>query len=161
MENIIRNNILAFGRDGITRRTSPLRGGRYVAVVENNIFLLNNSSVFRSGYGMDVFDPVWKSDLNLYWELAEKQLTVEQLIYGGNTREYPFKDWKQRTHNDRHSINKDPGFIDPLNGDFTLPENSPAFDIGFQPVDFSDVGPRDKVEIKSTVREKRIKGHVE
>ena len=36
----------------------------------------------------------------------------------------------------------DPLFADALNYDFTLAENSPAWDIGFEPIDISDVGPR-------------------
>ena len=41
-----------------------------------------------------------------------------------------------------NAVIADPLFADPKNGDFTLAENSPALDIGFEPIDISDVGPR-------------------
>ena len=41
-----------------------------------------------------------------------------------------------------NAVIADPLFADPFNGDFTLAENSPAWDIGFEPIDMSDVGPR-------------------
>jgi hypothetical protein len=50
-------------------------------------------------------------------------------------------DWQALGH-DRHSIIADPGFADPKNGDFTLEPDSPVSEIGFQPIDLSDVGPR-------------------
>ena len=40
------------------------------------------------------------------------------------------------------SVVADPGFKDPEKRDFTLKEDSPAWEIGFQPIDVSDVGPR-------------------
>jgi hypothetical protein len=36
----------------------------------------------------------------------------------------------------------DPLFVDPLNYDFRLRPESPAFKLGFQPIDTSAVGPR-------------------
>ena len=45
---------------------------------------------------------------------------------------------------DTHSIVADPRFKDLGGRDFTLLEDSPAFALGFQPIDTSDVGPRPK-----------------
>ena len=42
----------------------------------------------------------------------------------------------------KNAVIADPLFASPFNFDFTLPENSPAWDIGFKPLDISDVGPR-------------------
>ena len=41
---------------------------------------------------------------------------------------------------ERGSIVADPGFADPKAGDFTLPADSPAWKMGFAPIDFSTVG---------------------
>lgn len=41
-----------------------------------------------------------------------------------------------------HAIWADPQFVDPANGDFRLRADSPAFALGFEPIDFSLVGPR-------------------
>ncbi len=43
---------------------------------------------------------------------------------------------------DPEGIVADPKFADPQNGDFRLPEESPAFDIGFIPWLVEQAGPR-------------------
>ena len=43
---------------------------------------------------------------------------------------------------DADSIIADPKFKDIANYDFTLADDSPAYDIDFKPIDISDVGPR-------------------
>jgi len=44
----------------------------------------------------------------------------------------------------QNAVIADPGFADPHSGDFTLPADSPAYSIGFEPIDMSDVGIRAK-----------------
>jgi len=36
---------------------------------------------------------------------------------------------------------KDPQFLDPEDGDFRLKETSPAFELGFNPIPFEEIGP--------------------
>ena len=43
---------------------------------------------------------------------------------------------------DANSLAMDPLFMDPENGDFRLKENSPAHQLGIQPIDLSKVGLR-------------------
>jgi hypothetical protein len=43
---------------------------------------------------------------------------------------------------DKHTIIADPGFVDAANHDYTLKPDSPAFRLGFVPLDFSTVGLR-------------------
>jgi len=50
--------------------------------------------------------------------------------------------WGSLFGQDLHSIVADPLFRDPFDGDFTLDENSPAYKIGFKPINVKDVGPR-------------------
>lgn len=50
--------------------------------------------------------------------------------------------WKNRYGFDYNSIVADPLFSDYSNGDFSLQEDSPAFDLGFTNFDLSTVGPR-------------------
>ena len=47
---------------------------------------------------------------------------------------------------DRHSIIKNPRFVNPKKFDFRLRKDSPAEEIGFEPIDMSDVGRRTKCE---------------
>ena len=41
-----------------------------------------------------------------------------------------------------NSLAADPQFVDPAHGDYRLKPDSPAFGLGFQPIDFSRIGPR-------------------
>ena len=49
--------------------------------------------------------------------------------------------WKQLGY-DEHSIIVDPLFVSPQSDDFTLRPISPAFKLGFQPIDMRRIGPR-------------------
>ena len=40
------------------------------------------------------------------------------------------------------SVEADPLFVDPENGDYTLKPESPAFALGFKPFDWKSCGPR-------------------
>jgi hypothetical protein len=52
-----------------------------------------------------------------------------------------FADWKKRGL-DANSITADPLFVDLENDDFSLKPDSPAFKVGFKPIDLSKVGLR-------------------
>ena len=41
---------------------------------------------------------------------------------------------------DRHSLFADPRFVDPANDNYTLQPDSPAFELGFQPIDADSIG---------------------
>ena len=49
---------------------------------------------------------------------------------------------RKKRGQDVHSLVADPMFADPENADFTLRPDSPAAQIGFHPIDLSQVGPR-------------------
>ena len=94
-------------------------------------------------------------DYNLYWKAGEKDLEVPRvgtvpknevrmgLGHGGRpgVGHDTLADW-QELGMDRHSLNVDPLFADPENGDFTLHDDSPALKLGFEPIDLSRVGPQ-------------------
>ena len=56
-----------------------------------------------------------------------------------------FEEW-QKTGYDTHSIVADPLFVDAANDDYSLKPDSPAFQLGFKPIDVSTVGLRGKQE---------------
>lgn len=70
------------------------------------------------------------SDHNIYYCKAEPRLGEETL---GRL---------QRGGVDRHSLAVDPLFVDPENGDFRLKPDSPALNLGFIPLDLTQVGLR-------------------
>jgi hypothetical protein len=56
---------------------------------------------------------------------------------------YSFEEWKAKGL-DRDSIIADPLFVDPDRHDYSLRAESPAFRLGFRPIDMKDVGPRER-----------------
>jgi len=126
-DNLVRNNILAFGHDGIVMVSKPEEHNGLDLV--GNILLSDGAPIYlQYPEQMNMRD-----DRNLAWNLAgdvfctPKHLSVEEM------KEHGFF---------KNALIADPGFADPKNGDFTLPADSPAFQIGFQPFDMSDVGIR-------------------
>jgi hypothetical protein len=52
-----------------------------------------------------------------------------------------FEEWQKRGF-DKHSLVADPLFVDAANDDYSLKPDSPAFKLGFKPIDISKVGLR-------------------
>lgn len=145
-ENIFRNNIMAFGGSSIMRRADLEPGRMNSAVLTRNILLTDGAPIFASRPETHIINaPGIVSDANLIWDVGGHDLTV---IIPQHQRQppisFPFTDWQDGPGNDRRSAFADPGFADPRNGDFSLPADSPAFDIGFRMPDFSSVGPRSR-----------------
>jgi parallel beta-helix repeat protein len=129
--NIIRNNIFALGgEDQIARgRTESHRS----FTIKHNIIYFREGELFSTGYAGGGWTP--ENALfaqNLYWDAAGRALS-----FSGET----LAAWQARGE-DLGSVQADPGFRDPEHGDFRLPEDSPAFDVGFKAFDLSAVGPR-------------------
>jgi hypothetical protein len=148
-EVTVRNNIFALGKvDQISRtKVEP----------HKSVFFENNIVYWREG---ELFSKNWKDvpyatrltvnaktvdqlttntfdcDWNLYFNPAQK---LDEVKFNGAT----WAEWHQRGK-DKHSLYADPLFIAPEQGDFTLKSGSPAFALGFQPIDLSQVGPRVK-----------------
>lgn len=74
---------------------------------------------------------VIRIDRNLYFPPDGK----EPVIRGCAT----FADWQKRGF-DRNSVIADPQFVDPAHDNYTLRPDSPAFQLGFEPIDTSTVG---------------------
>ena len=68
------------------------------------------------------------ADWNLFWNPNMKEADAVRQFREGAVN--------------AHSVWADPKFADPDRGDFSLKPDSPAFALGFEPIDFSTVGPR-------------------
>ena len=77
-----------------------------------------------------------QSDYNLIFHTKGKEFVI-QALPGTNS----YEDWQNRGF-DMHSIIADPLFVDPENDDYSLRPDSPAFKLGFKPIDLSRVGLR-------------------
>ena len=122
----VRNNIFALSaRHAAWRYTQE---GDPPSVVERNIFYLTQGELFHHDPGRT--DARTKWDHNLYW-----RTDGEPLEFYGET----FADWQARGL-DANSRVADPKFVDPARFDFRLQPDSPALELGFQPIDTSRVG---------------------
>ncbi|MFH1739416.1 MAG: right-handed parallel beta-helix repeat-containing protein [bacterium] len=125
-ENTIRNNIFAFATTNQIQRSRD---------EEHKSFdFINNIVCFTEG---TLLGGTWKNNQfymnkNLYWNPNSPQI------------EFPcgtFKEWKALGHDVKSRI-ADPRFVNPDADDFTLLSRSPAFKMGFKPIDLSAIGPR-------------------
>ena len=97
---------------------------------ERNIILFNKGPYFTSNFAKD--SDTFYMDNNLIWN-TDAEITIND----GES----FEKWQQRGH-DKNSIVADPLFADPEAGDFRLQKDSPAFKLGFVPIDISQIGPQ-------------------
>jgi hypothetical protein len=124
-ENTVRNNIFALS----TYEVAPGRGeGLTGLTVERNIIYHGGADPLS----LSKEPPSYRFRGNLYWSA-----TARAMLFGGLT----WEQWRAKGF-DRVSMVADPGFADPERGDFTLPADSPALEVGFVPFDMSRVGPR-------------------
>ncbi len=124
-DNIVRNNIFAFGGEGaflITRHEE-----HNSLTLSNNILVADNSAMYAFKTEKDWF----VDDGNLYWDYTS----------GGNVHSGSSMNFFDRStlvievargyYN--NGVFADPLFKDAKNRDFTLAENSPALETGFKP----------------------------
>ncbi len=80
---------------------------------------------------IDGVDAVY--DSNVYWDRRDTDIRFAGMS---------FEKWQQERGHDRNSIIADPMFADPSAGDFSMPNDSPAVNVGFKPINISRVGPQ-------------------
>ncbi len=142
-ENIVRNNIFAFGERGVVTYSCHVRPHQGFRLY-GNILLSRGEPHFLAGYEVQLDTRGHESNFNLLYRydgggplFAKKTGTTESA-----SQEIGFEQWQANGH-DRQSRVADPGCADPLHGDFTLSPDSPAIrELGFAPIDTADIGPR-------------------
>ena len=145
-ECIVRNNIFGGGR--IDQLTRSRRMAHISFYFYNNIVYWTQGKLHTGNWeDPDDYDFVFhpdhvrklrkttECDWNLYFNPHMKRKDVR--FASGVT----WEEWQARGE-DVHSVWADPKFADPANHDFALPSDSPAFKLGFRPIDISTVGPR-------------------
>lgn len=126
-DNILRNNIFAFGGQAQLLRTRP---EEYLS------FTFEQNIIYWSGDGL--LQGRWKDynfifDRNLYWRADEGEIEFAIDSWEDKENKLSWQEWQQKGM-DRNSAIADPLFIDPERGDFRLKPNSPAFELGFEPI---------------------------
>ncbi|MBO3809149.1 MAG: right-handed parallel beta-helix repeat-containing protein [Candidatus Brockarchaeota archaeon] len=114
-ENIIRNNIFAFGRDAQIQRTRPEQHVSFI--FERNIVYWREGSLLTD----NIDDLGFVFDYNLYWREGGGEILFGKLSW---------EEWRELGM-DRNSLIADPLFNAPDEDDFRLKPASPAFKLGF------------------------------
>jgi hypothetical protein len=123
------NNIFALNRGSQVERGGI--GGFELTCRRNLFFYTEGKAV--GDYGREHMGrDVCAFDRNLYWNASGKPV-----LFGTMS----FAEWRA-TGQDKDSRVADPMFMAPGVGDFRLGPGSPAAEVGFEPWDFSKVGPR-------------------
>lgn len=134
-ENIVRNNIWAFGREGMVAFTRPEEHAGFT--FERNIVLTKGQPIYTGG-GIDNIH----ADANLFWDVDGAPLTWAR--NHKKAEDYQPLDVLKEKGYDLNSVVADPKFVNAEAGDFTLAPDSPAFAMGFKPIDLTGVGVRPK-----------------
>ncbi|MFI3170457.1 MAG: right-handed parallel beta-helix repeat-containing protein [Faecalibacterium sp.] len=143
-ENIVRNNIFAFSELGQAKLLRIESHNSFTFM--RNIVVSNNRPAMTSNHKEMWIDKHIVSDLNLFYDYQNeapyfcKERRNEKAEYTF-IKDFDIAQIRALGH-ERNSIVADPLFVDAEHFDFTLQENSPAFALGFVPIDASDVGPR-------------------
>ena len=124
-ENLIRNNIFAYGEKQQIQFTKP---------EDHTSFHFTGNIVYWDS-GLTLGGGGWRKgnyemDRNLIWRTDGKPLEFVGI---------PLEQWRKMGH-DVHSVFADPLFRDPAKGDWRLKEGSPALALGFNPFDPSEAG---------------------
>jgi len=139
-ENVVRNNVLALSATyGQIRRSRQEEHSSFT--VERNIIYSNAVPILGGNWS----NGNYRLDSNCYWDASGKAPEFP----GGLT----LAQWQEKGH-DAGSIVADPKFADPERFDFSLPADSPALKVGFQPIDTSRiglVGPKEWVRLPDEV----------
>jgi GH141 insertion domain/Right handed beta helix region len=131
-ENVVRNNVFAFGKENQIMRT---RAEPHLSFYfTNNIVYYDSGNLLGSNWSNDQY----RIDDNVYFD-TRLGAHPEAMKFSGAT----WADWKKRGH-DLHSLVVDPKFVAPKQYDFRLQPDSPALKLGFKPIDLSTVGVREK-----------------
>jgi len=121
-ENVVRNNVLAFGRD------AQVHLGRQDK--ESSLTFVNNIVYCREGARFIRMSTL-AADKNVYFSTGDEPMTFP--------RHLTFEQWQAKGY-DKGSAIADPRFVDPENYDFRLRPESPALKLGFKRIDLSKVG---------------------
>lgn len=116
-ENVIRNNVFAFGGEAQIMRT---RAEDHLSfTMDHNLVLFDGAPLLGSNWSGNNYH----LDYDLYWQIGGKPFDFAGLSLG---------QWRAKGQ-DVHSLVADPQFVNPGAGDFRLKAGSPAKGLGFKP----------------------------
>jgi len=144
-ENVVRNNIFAFGREG---QATVSRYEEHLSTsFERNLFIADGQPIFAGGR---LETPIYLSNVNLFWDVSGREVICANARRDEKgewviVKAFSIEEWRKLGY-DLQSVIADPRCRNAKQFDFALAEDSPAFALGFKAIDMSDVGPRPKGE---------------
>jgi hypothetical protein len=129
--NVFENNVLVDGHEQQLECNGRefMRNNRFAG----NIVYFHQGNLIRiRAWDENVLS---RCDRNLYWQVGRDLAQVDEPV----TPLGPLAKW-QAAGFDRHSLVADPLFVDPQHDDYRLRPESPAFQLGFKPIDLSKTG---------------------
>ena len=134
--NTARNNIFVMSADEpIKLSKNEMHTGM---IFENNIIVSNNTPLFRTGYEDEDSGSIHTlcTHSNLLYDISGN---TPAFITIGKVK-YSLEDAQKILGIDDNSFIANPKFADYDNYDFTLSPDSPAYEIGFKPIDIKKIG---------------------
>jgi hypothetical protein len=123
-DNVVRNNIFAFSDQ---QQLQATRAEDHLSFTfENNIVYYDSDTLLHGAWKTLKYT----SNRNCYWHSGGKPV-----LFLGDTLE----EWQAKGH-ERDSIIADPRFAQPAAANFSLPDDSPVFSIGFRRFDPDQAG---------------------
>ncbi len=143
-ENIVRNNIFAFGQRGLVALGRQEDHNSFTLL--HNVLVSDGEPVYVGGRRCTLEGQPFMSDLNVLWDVrgsteATGGSAGERVERSGPPALFGLAEARALGY-DQHSLAVDPGCRDLSKRDFTVMLESEAFGLGFMPVDISRVGPR-------------------
>lgn len=131
-DNIVRNNLLAWNRNHSVMRT---RVEEHLSFeFTGNVIIANSGTLLGSSW--DGTTEQFRSDRNVWFDTRPGADPAAYRFAGAGWQE-----WQARGQ-DVHSVIADPLLVDPDRPEAGLRPESPAFALGFRPIDLSRLGPR-------------------
>ncbi len=137
---ILENNVFAEGRKSQINYQNPRNLSHENIVFQRNVVYFTDpkSALFRISAARS--RPA-QSDHNILF--CPGECICRGSVISGLPQIDTWEKWQQAGF-DIHSIVEEPRFADPENGDYSLKSDSPAFKLGFNAIDLSQVGVRAK-----------------
>ncbi len=130
-ENIVTNNI--FVESSVSQmQINNFRNNSTGQVLERNVIYWTKPDAAALRLGT-LEEETIRVDHNLYWCPGADEFRVQSRQFGS------FADWREAGY-DANSVIADPLFVAPDDDNYTLQADSPAFDVGFEAIDTSEVG---------------------
>ncbi len=134
--NTIRNNIFVKSKEiPITLTRNEMRTG---LIFERNILVTDGSPIYKVGYEYCDSGSVHSiaAHENLIFDLQKENPTVIKVA----DTEYNLTEAQNAFGLEEGTLSADPCFSDYENNDFSLKDHSPAYHIGFKPIDVQNIG---------------------